>query len=451
MSSGRSSTRSIAARLVVLFTLSAVLLLCSGLGLLYWIVIRHAFEEDNEVLADKLFAMRANLEAAGGPQSLQEEVTARRAGERVAYFVRVLDEENRTVVETPGLAGTLPPHVFLPTTTKPRDFRAAGRLFTLVTSAQAVNGRTFTLQVAQDRSEDAKFTLRFGALLIAVLGCGVVASAIIARYVARTGLRPLTQMTESLERVRPTHMSERLDPQAWPRELQPVALAFDHMLDRLEESFTRLSQFSADLAHELRTPIANMRGETEVTLTRPRSAEEYREVLESTLAECVRLSVMIDNLLFLARAEAAERHVERTRFDGRAAIEKIASYYETVAEERNVAIACSGSGEIEADPVLFDRAVGNLVDNALRFTPEGGKIEIAISPSAVSVRDSGSGIAPEHLPRVFDRFYRADQSRSSEGTGLGLSLVKSIAELHGGNAKVESEPGRGTTVTVSFR
>src|SRR4029077_5035774 len=120
------------------------------------------------------------------------------------------------------------------------------------------------------------------------------------------------------QRVEPTHLQERVPPSEWPRELQPVAVAFDDMMDRLEDSFTRLSQFSADLAHELRTPIANIRGEAEVALTRPRTSDEYREVIESTVGECERLSGIIDNLLFLARAEAPDQHIQRTLFDGHA-------------------------------------------------------------------------------------------------------------------------------------
>jgi two-component system, OmpR family, heavy metal sensor histidine kinase CusS len=226
------------------------------------------------------------------------------------------------------------------------------------------------------------------------------------------------------------------------------------MLDRLEDSFTRLSQFSADLAHELRTPIGNMLGEAQVALTRERSSEEYRSVIESTAAECERLSGIIDNLLFLARAESAEQQIERSLFNARDALEKIASFYQTAAEDRRVNIECSGEGQIFADPALFNRALSNLIDNALRFTTDGGNIHIAISThdgrTEVSVRDTGAGIAPEHLPRVFDRFYRGDASRSSAGTGLGLALVKSIVDLHCGSAKIESKLGRGTTVTLTF-
>ena len=270
----------------------------------------------------------------------------------------------------------------------------------------------------------------------------------------RRALRPLAEMKRSLERVRPAHLSERIEPAQWPRELQPVVTAFDGMLDRLEGSFTRLSQFSADLAHELRTPIGNMLGEAQVALTRERSSEEYRSVIESAATECERLSGIIDNLLFLARAESAEQQIERSLFNGRSALEKIASFYQTAAEDRHVNISCSGEGQVFADPALFNRAVGNLIDNALRFTTDGGSIGISVrgTPEAteISVTDTGSGIGSEHLPHVFNRFYRADPSRSSAGTGLGLALVKSIVDLHGGATTIQSKVPGGTTVALTF-
>jgi two-component system heavy metal sensor histidine kinase CusS len=327
-------------------------------------------------------------------------------------------------------------------------------LFSLVTGAHQNGTDRFTIQVAQDRTADEWFMKQFATLLAAVLALGVAAAAMIAWTVTKRGLRPLGEMTRALQRVGPQQLHQQVSSVGWPRELQPFAVAFDDMLHRLEDSFVRLSQFSADIAHELRTPIGNIRGEGEVALTRSRTADEYREVIESTIAECQHLGHIVDNLLFLARTEAAEGYLERTSFDGRAAIERIAAFHEPIAEEQNVTIGCTGEARFEADEMLFGRAVHNLVENAIRHTPSGGSIEISIANrgahSEVQVRDTGRGIASEHLPRVFDRFYRADSSRSSEGVGLGLALVKSIMDLHGGSAGIESTPGKGTTVTLSF-
>jgi len=459
MSSKRTKPRPIASQLVLFFTLASALLLCCGLGVFYWIVIRHAFAEDNAVLADKVSALSADFNEAG-PKLFGEELKAHHAGEHAPYWIRVLDSEGRPVAETPGMNRLLPSDIF-PRAQKstslvrsPNDYRTGAKLFSLITVNEDSAGRAYTIEVAQDRSSDEQLEKKFGALLIVVLSGSILASAVIAITVTKRGLRPLGEMTRSLERIGPTHLNERVAPGGWPRELQPLAVAFDDMLARLEVSFTRLSQFSADLAHELRTPIANILGEAQVALTRDRTPDEYREVIESTIAECERLSGIVDNLLFVARADAAREPIQRKQFDGRAAMEKIATFYRTIAEDRHVAINCAGEGEIYGDPVLFSRAVSNLVDNGLRFTPDGGAIQISIAARAthseVAVSDSGCGIPSEHLPRVFDRFYRVDSSRSSAGAGLGLALVKSIVDLHGGSARIESEVDRGTTVTVTF-
>jgi len=446
--------------LVFLFAPAAAFLLCCGLGVLYWIVVRHAYAEDQAVLSDKVLAIRTDLNSADGPRILNQELKGVHGGERASYWVRVLDSTQRVVAETPGMNRLLPVKLFSLKQTspltglQPRDYQTSGRLFSLVSVVTEANGQPFTIQVAQDRTVDEQFEKQFGLLVAVVLVCGIFASAMIAITVTKRGLRPLGAMTRSLKRVGPNRLHERVLPAEWPRELQPVAVAFDDMLDRLEDSFTRLSQFSADLAHELRTPLANIRGEAEVALARPRTPNEYQTVIESSVAECERLSGIIDNLLFLARAEAAESKINQSHFDGRAAIERIAAYNEAIAEERRLTITCAGQGDVYADPVLFGRAVSNLVDNAVHFTSDGGRITISLTTNRnkaeITVQDTGCGIAAEHLPRIFDRFYRADASRSSEGTGLGLALVKSIADLHGGSVSVESELGRGTLVTVRF-
>jgi two-component system heavy metal sensor histidine kinase CusS len=458
MPSKRTEPRSISSQLVVLFTVAALLLLSCGLGVFYWLVVRHAFEEDNAVLADKTAALKGDLKNIGGPKLIEAEINARRAGEHGVYWIRLLRQNGQIVTETPGMTRLLPTGVFpasaRSTSMAPSHYRIDSNLFSLLTINEDSAGEAYTLQIAQDRSSDDRFTKSFGALLSVVLACSVVISVLIALTVTRRGLRPLAQMTNAVTRITPTHLNERIEPRRWPRELRPLATAFDEMLNRLEDSFARLSQFSGDLAHELRTPIGNILGSVHVALTRDRTPPEYREVLETTATECERLSGIVDNLLFLARADAAREGVERTRFDARATAEKIVAFYRALAEDRQIAIDCSGEGEIYGDSLLVGRAISNLLENALRFTPEGGTIAVSIgtrnSSTQISIKDSGRGIEPEHLPRVFDRFYRADASRSSDGAGLGLALVKSIVDLHGGSATIESQPGRGTTVTLDF-
>ena len=450
--------RSIAWELILLFTLTTSLLLACGLGVFYAIAVRHAHAEDDAVLSDKISSITDDLHEGGVDAFAQELRT--HADEHAPYFIRMLDSRGQIYAETPGMSQLLSPEIF-PGAHQPESalrgvkrYRAGPKLFSLVTLNGESGGQVYALQLAQDRSSDERVEREFAVLSIIILSASIAVAAVIAVMVTRRGLRPLREMTQSIARVGPTHLKERLAPADWPHELQPLAHAFEDMLKRLDDSFTRLSQFSADLAHELRTPIANMLGEAQVALTRDRSAAEYREIIESTIGECERLSGIVDNLLFVARVDAERESVERKRFDARAAVERIAAFYQTAADDRHVTIRCSGEAQIYADPNLFERALGNLLDNALRFTPENGSIEIVLSENnasfEIAVTDNGSGIASEHLPRVFDRFYRADSSRSSDGAGLGLALVKSIAELHGGSATIQSQPGQGTTVKLMF-
>src|SRR6266700_561257 len=287
MFSRRTESRSIASQLIVLFTLAAALLLACGLGVFYSIVVRHAFAEDTAVLADKLSAVSTDLRE-NGPEVFAEELTAHRTGEHTPYWIRVLDSQRRTVAETPGMDRLIPIQIF-PAAREPaealnnrHDYRSAAKLFSLVTFIESSNGQAYILQLAQDRSSDEQVERNFAVLFVAVLSGGVLASGLIATIVTRRGLQPLRQMAQSLGRIGPEQLKERIGSEGWPRELQPLAMAFDQMLTRLDDSFTRLSQFSAELVHELRTPIANMLGEAQVALTRERTAVEYRETIEST-------------------------------------------------------------------------------------------------------------------------------------------------------------------------
>ena len=451
--------RSIAWELIVLFSIASALLVACGLGVFYVIAVRHAFAEDNAILADKISALSADLRESS-PDVFAQELKSRRAGEHATYWIRMLDSQGRTYAETSGMDRLLSPEIF-PLAQQSsvavggrKDYHRGAKLFSLIAFNEVSGGQAYTVQLAQDRSSDERVEKEFAVLFIIVLASSVLASAFIAIIVTKRGLRPLTQLTQLVARMGPTHLKERVAPGSWPRELQPLAIAFDDMLKRLDDSFTRLSQFSADLAHELRTPVANMMGEAQVALTRERTAAEYRETIESTIGECERLSRIVDNLLFVARVDAAREPIARKRFDARKAVEKIAAFYQTAADDRHVTITCTGEGQIHADPDLFERAVGNLLDNALRFAPDRGSIQVAVSKHSndfeVAISDNGCGIAAEHVPRVFDRFYRAESSRTSDGAGLGLALVKSIVELHGGSAAIQSEIGRGTTVRLTF-
>jgi two-component system heavy metal sensor histidine kinase CusS len=259
-----------------------------------------------------------------------------------------------------------------------------------------------------------------------------------------------------MERIRSTTLSERIVPSGLPSELSALAVTFNEMLDRLEESFGRLARFSGDIAHELRTPVNNLRGEAEVALGRPRSPEEYREVLGSCLEECGRLSRLIDSMLFLARADSSASWITPQPVNIGRELEAIREFYQEVASEGGVTLVVAPGDTImaNADRTLFQRAIGNLVANALAHTPSGGRVTLAGTTVGqnvcVEVADTGSGIPAEDLPHIFEPFYRADRARStfSGRVGLGLAIVSSIARLHRGSVTIDSQVGQGTRVRL---
>ncbi len=233
-----------------------------------------------------------------------------------------------------------------------------------------------------------------------------------------------------------------------PVELVEVAETMNAMLVRLEESFRRLSDFSSNLAHELRTPVNNLLTQTQVTLSKTRSIEKYQEVLASNAEEFERMSHMIGDMLFLAKSDDSRVIPHREEVDLAAEVNSVFEFYDAISEEKKVSLNCSGNGTVSGDRSMLRRAISNLLSNAVRHTPEDGRISVHIDDSSgvdvvLTVENTGKTIAPEHLPRLFDRFYRADASRqnSGDGVGLGLAIVRSIAHVHGGTSSVRSDNG----------
>jgi two-component system heavy metal sensor histidine kinase CusS len=332
-----------------------------------------------------------------------------------------------------------------------------------VTSVSAPVGspaaQTDTLQIAIDVSQKEALLARYRFWFWAILVAAFVIFPLVGYKIARHGIRPVEEMATTARHISSTNLRERILAEGYPFELASLARTFNQMLDRLEESFERISRFSADIAHDLRTPVNNIRGEAEVALVRARGVGEYRDVIESCLEEAVRLSDLIGDLLFLARAESPLSHLRRERVNVGELLGGVREYYEASAADGEVSLTLTTTvaGEpviAELDRTLLQRAVGNLVSNALAHTPPGGAVVLGTNVDFYTIRievsDTGVGIPAEALPRVFDRFFRVDSSRSqsSGGTGLGLAIVRSIALLHGGNVEISSQPGQGTRVTL---
>ncbi len=461
--SARSSTWSIAARITALITVSGFGLLLAGGLFLYWTLVRSFDDETARFLADKAFVLRAIIhDRPHDMAAFDEETRLEGAARRFSrYYVRVLDDQHQLIVETPGMGRLIEPGAFAAEDAAPEEMlevRAGDRTLALMAaSAPMTGGGSWQVQLALDVSNKEALLARYRRSLLFVLLAGLAISALAGYGIARRGLAPLDSITRAARAINARNLDHRVSSQAWPKELTSLAGAFDQMLERLEDSFRRLSQFSADIAHELRTPVTNFLTESQVTLSQPRSVDEYRQVLESGIEEFADLARMIDSLLFLARADQVDGRLERVELDAGAEVENVIEFHRANAEENGVILACEGNARLYANSLLFQRAISNLLSNAVRHTPRTGTVTIGIAAAEdgstnICVRDTGSGIASEHLPHLFDRFYRADPSRSQRtgGFGLGLALVRSIMTLHGGEARLASAIGHGTQVTLTF-
>ena len=457
----------LAFRLTAGYALAGLFLVVFATASLYIVLVSELEKSTDLFLEDKVHVLRTMLrDRPDDWDALREEVELESAARRYEqFYIRLLDEHNTPLLMTPGmsdqvdlaqLASQTRNHPVGNIRMKGRD----GQSFR-VTSASAPVGspatQTDTIQIAIDISQKDQLLARYRFWFWAMLLASFAIFPVVGYKIARHGIRPVEEMATTARHISSTNLRERILPEGYPFELASLASTFNEMLDRLEESFERLSRFSADIAHDLRTPVNNIRGEAEVALSRTRSANEYRDVIESFLEEAVRLSALIGDLLFLARAESPLMHLRRERVDVGELLGGVQEYYEASAADRGVSLTTAVSDQpviAELDRTLLQRAVGNLISNALANTPPGGAVVLGTNTGAstihIEVSDTGVGIPAEALPRVFDRFYRVDSSRtqSSGGTGLGLAIVLSIAQLHGGNVEISSQPGQGTRVTL---
>jgi two-component system heavy metal sensor histidine kinase CusS len=467
----------LAFRLAASYALAGLFLVFFATASLYLVLVSELEKSTDLFLADKVHVLRTMLrERPDDWDALREEVELESAARRYEqFYIRLLDERNTTLLMTPGMADQLD-LTQLASQTQSRPDRTIplrgrdGRAFR-VTSASAPVGFHGTqadiIQIAIDVSQKEEFLARYRFWFWTLLLATFAILPLVGYQIARRGIRPVEEMATTARHISSTNLKERIRPEGYPFELASLASTFNQMLDGLEESFERISRFSADIAHDLRTPVNNIRGEAEVSLARERSADEYRDVIESCLEEAVRLSDLIGDLLFLARAESPLTHLRRERVDVGELLGGVREYYEASAADGGVSLTTTVADEpviAELDRTLLQRAVGNLVSNALAHTPPGGAVVLGtgidssnkdcskpdFSTIRIEVSDTGVGIPAEALPRVFDRFFRVDSSRSqaSGGTGLGLAIVQSIMLLHGGNAEITSKPGQGTRVTL---
>jgi two-component system heavy metal sensor histidine kinase CusS len=460
---------SVALRLTLWYVASLFVIILVATGALYMILVGNLRREEDHFLSEKVQVLRELLRNRPGDMfELKEEVEQTWAPMQYAQvYARVMTGKGKVVVESPKM-GELAAHQF-PAAAGSQDQPAPGVILR-GTSGKEVRGmsaraevgragdRQFVIQVALDTQVERDVLAGYRRQLLLLLLIGLPVCAVVGYWLAHRSLRPLREISATAQRIRSSNLDERIDPARLPAELSSLAERFNAMLDRLKDSFARLSRFSADIAHELRTPVNNLRMEMEVSLNQGRTVGEYRETLGSCLEECERLSRIIDSLLFIARAEDPRTQVKKEPVDVERELDRVREFYEAPASEAGVELVIRAEPNVSAplDRTLFQRAVSNLVANAIRHTPRDGTVTVSAGREngrlLVEVSDTGAGIATEDLPHIFDRFYRADQSRANAGgnLGLGLAIVKSIVTLHGGSVAVHSGPQEGTRMTLQF-
>lgn len=281
-------------------------------------------------------------------------------------------------------------------------------------------------------------------IISAVLLC--LLTICIVYFLVMRGLRPLKNVSDKIKNVTSENLSVRLDPTSVPKELKQLTESFNQMLIKIEDVFVRQTNFSADIAHEMRTPITNLMTETQISLNKNRTKEELIEVLYSNLEEYNRLSRMISDMLFLAQADDNRLIPEKTQVDIQSEIALIFDYFEFLAEDNEIQLKMVGEAKpISADKDMLRRAITNLISNAIRYTPKGDSVSINLANVKngieMIISNPGKKIPEEHLPKLFDRFYRVDKSRQrkNEGSGIGLAIVKSIILAHKGSIHVASD------------
>jgi len=442
---------SLTARMSLMF-MSVVVVVLTMAGLSFNLLSQHHFEMlDRQALVEKLESTRHILNNARSDASLTEELPQLRAllGAHHDLAATILSGDGRVLFSDPKAVDV--PESFRHAQEQSMwEWQNAGHLYRGMTAQIPVadTSEPLTALLILDVTNHVHFFKTLQRWFVVGLIISALISAALGWIVVRRGLRPLRQVTHLATLMSARSLQERIPLEPVPLELQQLVLSFNAMLGRLEDAFVRLSNFSADIAHEVRTPVSNLMTHTEVVLARKRDLDAYEENLYSNLEEFKRMSRMIDDMLFLAKSDNGLIIPEQGSIELSNLVYKLIEYYHLVAEERGICLLASGRGEVLGDKLMLNRAISNLLSNALRYTPSGESISVTIRKTEetvlLSVENPGGTIKPEHLDKIFDRFYRVDPARregSPSNAGLGLAITRSIVEAHKGRIWCTSADG----------
>lgn len=316
---------------------------------------------------------------------------------------------------------------------------------------------TIVAQVGQSMESQSRWVEAFKRIFVTTMSFLIVVAAAVGWFMARRAVSGVEAVTRTARNIAGGALAERVPAQPGGDEIDQLATTFNAMLDRIQTLLTEIKQMSDNIAHDLRSPIARMRGLAEITLTSGKSPGEYENMAASTVEECDRLLDMINTMLLISKTEAGVEQPCREKLELATLVRKACELFQPSAEDKQLTLECQAPEQVLflGDSRMLQRMLANLLDNAVKYTPAGGRVEVSLTENdrhniAINVRDTGVGIAAADLSRVFERFYRCDQSRSEPGTGLGLSLAKAIARAHGGDITVTSELNQGSTFTVTL-
>jgi len=320
----------------------------------------------------------------------------------------------------------------------------------------ALLSRSIILQVGEAMESYSRFLDAFKGIFIITMTFLIFVAAGIGWFMARRAVSGVEAVTRTAQRISGGTLEDRVPVKTQGDEIDQLAVTFNQMLDRIQTLLTEIKEMSENLAHDLRSPITRIRGIAEVTLTNGKSLSEYESMAANTIEECDRLLDMINTMLMISKTESGVDKLSSEEIDLAGLVREVCELFEPPAEDKGVTLSCNVPvrSHLVGDTRMIQRMLSNLLDNAIKYTPSGGTVTVSVSEDdtrvIISVKDTGYGISPSDLPRVFERFYRSDQSRSQSGIGLGLSLARAIARAHGGEITGTSTPNQGSTFTVTL-
>ena len=316
-------------------------------------------------------------------------------------------------------------------------------------------GRNIILQLGQSMENYTRFIEAFRKIFVTTMASLFVFAAIIGWFMARRALAGVEAVTRTARQISEGSLKQRVPVKKYQDEIDQLAITFNQMLDRIQALVTGIREMSDNIAHDLKSPITRIRGISEVNLTTGASDKEYETMAASTIEECDRLLDMINTMLVISKTEAGVNKLDTQEMDIGAVVGDACELFRSPAEDKDLRLVCDAPGNfsISGDNRLIQRMIANLLDNAIKYTPVSGSVEVTVNTVnkdavAITVKDSGIGISEKDMPRIFERFYRCDPSRSEAGIGLGLSFARAIARAHGGDITVTSLPNQGSTFTI---